>query len=155
MSKKCAYKFPYLPHNFSFKQQSSMAQGSLPSLALLCLILVASISNTNAGTITVYWGQNGNEGSLADTCSSGNYGIVNIGFLIVFGNNQTPQLNLAGHCSNDCTGLSNDIRACQNQGIKVLLSLGGAGGSPFLTSAEDARWLFFSSVQIILVFEKY
>lgn len=116
-----------------------MAHRSLPSLALLCLILVASISNTRAGTITVYWGQNGNEGSLADTCSSGNYGIVNIGFLIVFGNNQTPQLNLAGHCSNDCTGLSNDIRACQNQGIKVLLSLGGAGGSPFLTSAEDAR----------------
>ncbi|KAL6311636.1 hypothetical protein AAG906_027423 [Vitis piasezkii] len=116
-----------------------MAHRSLPSLALLCLILVASISNTHAGTITVYWGQNGNEGSLADTCSSGNYGIVNIGFLIVFGNNQTPQLNLAGHCSADCTWLSNDIRACQNQGIKVLLSLGGAGGSPFLTSAEDAR----------------
>ncbi|KAJ9681307.1 hypothetical protein PVL29_020267 [Vitis rotundifolia] len=48
------------------------------------------------GTITVYWGQNGNEGSLADT-------------------------------------------SCQDQGIKVLLSIGGASGSYTLISAEDAR----------------
>ncbi|KAJ9681304.1 hypothetical protein PVL29_020264 [Vitis rotundifolia] len=119
-----------------------MAHRSLPSLALLCLIFVASISNTHAGTIAVYWGQNGNEGSLADTCSSGNYGIVNIGFLVVFGYNQTPQMNLASHCdpsSNGCTGLSDDIRSCQGRGIKVLLSIGGGSGSYSLTSAKDAR----------------
>ncbi|WKA05880.1 hypothetical protein VitviT2T_023816 [Vitis vinifera] len=138
----CAYKFPYLPLNFSSKQQSSMAHHSLLSLALLSFFFLASISNTNAGTITVYWGQNGNEGSLADTCSSGYYGIVNIAFLVVFGNNQTPQLNLAGHCdptSSGCTWLSDDIKACQDQGIKVLLSIGGASGSYTLISAEDAR----------------
>ncbi|KAL6311613.1 hypothetical protein AAG906_027348 [Vitis piasezkii] len=69
-----------------------MAHRSLLSLALLSFFFLALISNTNAGTITVYWGQNGNEGSLADTCSSGYYGIVNIAFLVVFGNNQTPQV---------------------------------------------------------------
>lgn len=119
-----------------------MSGQSLPSLPLLSLIFLALICNANAGTITVYWGQDGNEGTLADTCSSGNYGIVNIAFLVVFGNNQSPQMNLAGHCdptSNGCTGLSNDIRACQGQGIKVLLSIGGASGSYFLSSAEDAR----------------
>ena len=138
----CAYKFPYLPLNFSSKQQSSMAHHSLLSLALLSFFFLASISNTNAGTITVYWGQNGNEGSLADTCSSGYYGIVNIAFLVVFGNNQTPRLNLAGHddpTSSGCTWLSDDIKACQDQGIKVLLSIGGASGSYTLISAEDAR----------------
>ncbi|KAM6600928.1 hypothetical protein CsatA_020537 [Cannabis sativa] len=111
-------------------------------LALVFLVLSVLINFSYAGTIVVYWGQDGNEGSLADTCSTGNYGIVNIGFLVAFGNNQSPVLNLAGHCdptSNGCTFLSNEIKACQSQGIKVMLSIGGGAGSYFLTSADDAR----------------
>ncbi|KAL3570637.1 hypothetical protein D5086_027886 [Populus alba] len=50
------------------------------------------------GGIAIYWGQNGNEGSLADTCNSGNYQFVNVAFLSSFGNGQSPVLNLAGHC---------------------------------------------------------
>ncbi|CAH9119550.1 unnamed protein product [Cuscuta europaea] len=67
-------------------------------------------------------------GSLRDTCSSGNYNIVNVAFLTVFGSGQKPVLNLAGHCDpgcNGCTGLSADIKACKRLGIEVLLSLGG------------------------------
>ncbi|KAF5464394.1 hypothetical protein F2P56_014471 [Juglans regia] len=119
-----------------------MAQKLQTPLALFGLLMVALFTGSKAGVISVYWGQNGNEGSLADTCATGNYGIVNIAFLVTFGNGQTPQMNLAGHCdpsTNGCTGLSNDIRACQNQGIKVMLSLGGGAGSYFLSSAEDAR----------------
>lgn len=119
-----------------------MATQFLTSLPLFCLLLAALINNSNAAQISIYWGQNGNEGSLADACATGNYGIVNIAFLVTFGNNQTPMLNLAGHCdpaANTCTGLSSDIEACQNQGIKVLLSLGGGGGSYVLSSPEDAR----------------
>ncbi|KAK6135938.1 hypothetical protein DH2020_030321 [Rehmannia glutinosa] len=51
-------------------------------------------------------------------------------------------INLAGHCdptTNGCTGLSSDIKSCQAKGIKVMLSLGGAAGSYYLASAEDAR----------------
>jgi len=115
------------------------------------LLIVLMITGSQAGVITVYWGQNGvggqneNEGSLADTCATGNYGIVNIAFLSTFGNGQTPSINLAGHCINGCTGLSNDIKACQNQGIKVMLSIGGAAGTYTLSSADDARqaWLSF------------
>ncbi|KAG0502906.1 hypothetical protein HPP92_002978 [Vanilla planifolia] len=95
-----------------------------------------------AGKIAVYWGQNGNEGTLADTCSSGDYSFVMLSFLCTFGNGQTPQLNLAGHCdpfTNGCTGLSDDIRSCQSHGVKVLLSIGGAAGSYILTSPDDAR----------------
>ncbi|KAK6260601.1 Glycoside hydrolase family 18 [Theobroma cacao] len=119
-----------------------MATQFLTSLPLFCLLLAALINNSNAAQISIYWGQNGNEGSLADACATGNYGIVNIAFLVTFGNNQTPMLNLAGHCdpaANTCTGLSSDIEACQNQGIKVLLSLGGGAGSYVLSSPEDAR----------------
>ncbi|KAJ0110740.1 hypothetical protein Patl1_00539 [Pistacia atlantica] len=121
---------------------TTMAHQYLNTIALLCLMLVAFISSSKAGVISVYWGQNGNEGSLTDACATGNYGIVNIAFLSTFGNGQTPSLNLAGHCdpaSNGCTGLSSDIKACQNQGIKVLLSIGGGSGSYLLSSADDAR----------------
>ncbi|XP_062155720.1 acidic endochitinase-like [Alnus glutinosa] len=106
------------------------------------LLIVLMINGSQAGVITVYWGQNGNEGSLAATCATGNYDIVNIAFLSTFGNGQTPSINLAGHCNptiNGCTGLSNDIKACQNQGIKVMLSIGGAAGTYTLSSADDAR----------------
>ncbi|KAJ6376018.1 hypothetical protein OIU77_000900 [Salix suchowensis] len=68
----------------------------------------------------------GNEGTLAQTCATGRYAYVNIAFLNKFGNGQTPQLNLAGHCnpaSGGCKIVSSGIKSCQQQGIKVLLSL--------------------------------
>nr|KYP77191.1 Acidic endochitinase [Cajanus cajan] len=95
-----------------------------------------------AGVISIYWGQNGAEGTLADTCNSGNYAIVNIAFLSTFGNGNTPKLNLAGHCdatNNGCSFLSNQIKACQNQGVKVMLSIGGNDGNHDLSSAVEAR----------------
>lgn len=103
--------------------------------------------------IIVYWGQNGNEGSLADTCATGNYGVVNIAFLNTFGSGQTPSLNLAGHCdptTNGCSRLSNDVKACQSKGIKVMLSIGGGGGSYNLSSAEDARYNKFLDIYFSL-----
>lgn len=69
--------------------------------------------------IAIYWGQDGREGSLQDTCNTGNYEIVIIAFLSAFGNRQTPMLNLAGHCD---TSLSTEITACQLAWITVLLS---------------------------------
>ncbi|KAG7994601.1 hypothetical protein I3843_01G065900 [Carya illinoinensis] len=119
-----------------------MARKLQTPLALFSLLMVILFTGSKAGMISVYWGQNGNEGSLADACATGNYGIVNIGFLVTFGNGQIPQMNLAGHCdpsTNGCTGLSNDIRACQNQGIKVMLSIGGGGSNYTLSSTRDAR----------------
>ncbi|KAF8690710.1 hypothetical protein HU200_041085 [Digitaria exilis] len=90
----------------------------------------------------IYWGQNGGEGTLAQTCATGNYKFVNLAFLAVFGNGQTPELNLAGHCdptSGGCTSLSADIKSCQSSGVKVILSIGGGAGSYYLSSAADAK----------------
>ncbi|KAL0338979.1 UNVERIFIED_CONTAM: Acidic endochitinase [Sesamum angustifolium] len=95
-----------------------------------------------AGKISIYWGQNGNEGTLAETCATGNYEFVNLAFLATFGNGQTPMINLAGHCDptvNGCTSLSSHIMSCQAKGIKVMLSIGGAAGSYYLASTQDAR----------------
>ncbi|KAI7725503.1 hypothetical protein M8C21_007045 [Ambrosia artemisiifolia] len=45
---------------------------------------------------------------------------TNIAFLNIFGNSQTPVLNLAGHCdpASTCSSLTSQIQACQTQGVK-------------------------------------
>lgn len=119
-----------------------MASSHLLALTLLLISPLLLSSIAAAGDIAVYWGQNGNEGTLATACATGNYAYVIVSFLTTFGNNATPVLNLAGHCdpsSNSCTSLSSDIQSCQSQGIKVLLSLGGGVGSYSLTSTADAK----------------
>ncbi|KAG1355380.1 putative Hevamine-A [Cocos nucifera] len=88
---------------------------------LLFLILSLVLSHSDAGRIAIYWGQNGNEGTLAETCATGDYAFVNLAFLCTCGAGNPPQLNLAGHCdpySNGCTGLSDDIKSCQAEGVK-------------------------------------
>ncbi|EXB97674.1 Acidic endochitinase [Morus notabilis] len=126
-----AFTFPY-----DFDQRNTCPTGTNYN------VVFCPSQSTKTGMIIVYWGQSGNEGSLADTCATGNYGVVNIAFLNTFGSGQTPSLNLAGHCdptTNGCTRLSNDVKACQSKGIKVMLSIGGGVGSYNLSSAEDAR----------------
>ena len=51
-------------------------------------------------------------------------------------------INLLGQSdpySNGCTNLTTDIKSCQAKGIKVMLTIGGASGSYYLTSAADAK----------------
>ncbi|XP_041005802.1 acidic endochitinase-like [Juglans microcarpa x Juglans regia] len=119
-----------------------MAFKSQIVVVFLCLEILALAVSSNAGGISIYWGQNGNEGTLAETCATGNYDYVNLAFLATFGNGQTPVINLAGHCdpsNNGCTGISSDVKSCQAKGIKVILSIGGGAGSYSLTSSDDAR----------------
>ncbi|GAB4826294.1 hypothetical protein Ancab_040357 [Ancistrocladus abbreviatus] len=110
---------------------------------LLLPFLFFSLSHaaTNSG-IAIYWGQNGLEGTLKDTCATGKYKYVNIAFVYKFGGGQIPTIDLSGHCdptSGGCTGLSSDIKDCQSLGIKVMLSLGGGVGNYSLTSKADAK----------------
>ncbi|GMY23772.1 Acidic endochitinase [Fagus crenata] len=120
-----------------------MESNSSRSLAfLLSIIFLILVVGTEAGGIAIYWGQNGNEDTLANTCATGNYAFVNIAFLPTFGNGQKPVINLAGHCDpniNGCTKFSSDIKSCQAKGIKVMLSIGGGAGSYYLSSTDDAR----------------
>lgn len=112
------------------------------NFAFRSLLLLLLAVGSYAGGISIYWGQNGQEGTLSDTCATGNYNYVVLAFLPTFGNGATPMLNLAGHCdpySNGCTKLSSDIQFCQSKGIKVLLSIGGAAGGYSLSSSEDAK----------------
>ncbi|OMO73268.1 hypothetical protein COLO4_27192 [Corchorus olitorius] len=119
-----------------------MAIKSAMSLAFISCMILMLVAGIDAGGIAIYWGQNGNEGTLAETCATSNYDYVNIAFLPTFGNGQTPMINLAGHCdpyTNGCTNLSSDIKSCQAKGIKVMLSIGGGAGGYYLASSKDAR----------------
>ncbi|KAI4313438.1 hypothetical protein L6164_026421 [Bauhinia variegata] len=92
----------------------------IPSHAIECV--------SDSGVLVTYWGQNRFEGTLKETCESGNFKIVNLAFLNVFGTGQDPDLDFTGHCGHgaaSCTNLASEIQYCQSQGIKVLLSLGG------------------------------
>ncbi|KAJ6340546.1 hypothetical protein OIU77_008333 [Salix suchowensis] len=119
-----------------------MACQSKALTLLLSILLVSFCKPSNGAGIAIYWGQYGEEGSLADTCNTGNFQFVNVAFLSTFGNGSTPVLNLAGHCvPSPCTVFSDQIKSCQSQGIKVLLSIGGAVGDKptySLSSADDA-----------------
>lgn len=120
-------------------ENTNMAFKSLISVSTFVILML--VADSDAGKIAIYWGQNGNEGTLAETCATGNYDFVNIAFLPTFGDGRTPVLDLSGHCdaySNGCTGLSSDIESCQAKGIKVILSIGGGAGSYSLASSGDA-----------------
>ncbi|PIA51752.1 hypothetical protein AQUCO_01100549v1 [Aquilegia coerulea] len=112
-------------------------------LFLLFLISTSLTTLSYSGSISIYWGQNTQEGTLADTCATGRYEYVNIAFLAAFGNSIPPLLDLDDHCDpnikNGCTGLSSDIHACQSKGVKVMLSIGGGDGAYYLTSSADAK----------------
>nr|GLL25193.1 acidic endochitinase-like [Ipomoea trifida] len=117
---------------------------SKANVSIVVAVFITALVGCNAagGGIAIYWGQNGNEGTLSETCATGNYDYVNLAFLATFGGGRKPMINLAGHCdpySNACTNLTSEIRSCQAKGVKVMLSIGGGAGAYSLDSSEDAR----------------
>lgn len=78
----------------------SIKRGTRAGAMVIAVIIVAMcfVWGASAGSITIYWGQNGNEATLTNTCASGNFGFVMLSFLTTFGDGRTPVLNLAGHC---------------------------------------------------------
>ncbi|XP_048550852.1 hevamine-A-like [Triticum urartu] len=95
---------------------------------LVVAVAAAQFFGSEAGGISIYWGQNGGEGTLAATCATGNYKFVNIAFL--------------SHCvptNGGCASLSSDVKSCQSNGVKVMLSIGGGAGGYYLSSSQDAK----------------
>ncbi|KAL2654218.1 hypothetical protein R1flu_022346 [Riccia fluitans] len=110
--------------------------------AIVMLLFAAASAEVSAGSLASYWGQSGNEGTLASACASGHYDILMLAFLNVFGNGKTPSLNLAGHCdpsSGQCRKLASEVQTCQKKKVKVILSLGGGSSGYGLKSSQDAK----------------
>ncbi|KAI0162356.1 putative endochitinase CHI2 [Xylariaceae sp. FL1272] len=99
----------------------------------------------------VYWGQNGggtienNDLSTYCTATSG-IDVVVLAFLYSYGNgNDSPSGGIGQSCSissgkgSQCEALGTAISACQEAGVTVILSLGGAVGSTQITSESEAE----------------
>ncbi|XP_078347888.1 uncharacterized protein LOC144632995 [Oculina patagonica] len=108
--------------------------------------------------LVAYWGQNSSGGKfpqnpekdLKDVCAERKYDIIVIGFVVTFfGKNnkdQMPEVNFSRHCWDPaspahpnlykCPKIEEGIKACQQAGKKVLISLGGATGNNDLQDAQ-------------------
>ncbi|KAG5626699.1 hypothetical protein H5410_011917 [Solanum commersonii] len=94
------------------------------------LLIFALVARSEAGGIAIYWGQNGNEGTLSETCATGNYDFVNIAHFF--------QHHCDPYTPNGCFHVSSDIKSCQSKGIKVMLSIGGGARAYSIASPDDA-----------------
>ncbi|KAK6197844.1 glycoside hydrolase superfamily [Scheffersomyces amazonensis] len=110
-------------------------------LSLVGISLSFDINSSN--NVVAYWGQGSGQGSLASYCSNGNVDIIIISFMNGF---PTLELNFGNQCSEQfsdgllhCSQIGNDIKTCQQSGVKVLLSLGGAVGTYGFSSDSQAQ----------------
>ncbi|KAG1349570.1 hypothetical protein G6F62_003542 [Rhizopus arrhizus] len=126
---------------------------------ILGITIAAFITSTlaayssNGVNVMHYWGQNSaggsnTQGSLASYCQSGQVDVVILSFLNKFNMGGLPEINLASACEQTffpntnllhCPTVGSDIKTCQNSGVKVLLSLGGAAGSYGFSSDSEGQ----------------
>ncbi|KAL6889153.1 glycoside hydrolase family 18 protein [Trichoderma evansii] len=114
--------------------------------------LAAPYRRQATGQNVVYWGQNGggtienNDLSTYCTAEAG-IDIVVLAFLYEYGNGNTiPSGTIGQSCSIDtsgnpsnCDALASAIATCKSNGVKVVLSLGGAVGAYSLSSQQEAE----------------
>lgn len=132
-------KPPLRPASPFFPAKYSKMLALLISLSL-CLV-------ANAAELALYWGQAsaGSQKSLGEYCSSTPGDIYIVSFLSSFSADGKITLNVAGACETTfpgssllhCPNIAQDIKTCQSQGKKVLLSLGGAAGTYGFSSDSD------------------
>ena len=110
--------------------------------SMLPLFLIAQAVTAN---VAVYWGQNGDggQGRLSEYCSGTAADTVILSFVTRFPN---LEINFSNQCGATfpsgllhCSQIGEDIKTCQAQGKKVLLSLGGAVGNYGFTSVGEAE----------------
>lgn len=100
----------------------------------------------------VYWGQNGggtieNNDLSAYCTSSAGIDIIVLAFLYEYGNgNEIASGTIGQSCyispsgePQQCDDLAAAISTCQANGVKVILSLGGAVGAYSLSSQQEAE----------------
>lgn len=134
-------------------------QTALATLGLMATATMAvphgmrKATNTTSGPQNVvYWGQNGGStvenNDLSAYCNStSGIDILVLAFLYEYGNgNNIPSGTIGQSCTispqgepQQCDALASAIQTCQSNGVKVILSLGGAVGAYSLQSQEEAQ----------------
>ncbi|KAJ1744208.1 Chitinase 2 [Coemansia sp. RSA 1086] len=138
-------------------------------ISLLATAVLAAYSPTCSNNVVTYWGQNSWGGAhlddpdhwekpLASYCDDSTFDVINISFLTNFNLSGLPVLNHAFHCETTynytntlhCPDIGKDIKKCQANGKKVVLSLGGGniytyglGSSADGQAFADTIWNMF------------
>ncbi len=112
---------------------------------------IATRADSGAQNV-VYWGQNGGgvveNNDLATYCSkSAGVDIVVLSFLYQYGNgNKIASGTIGQSCfiatsgeGQNCDDLAKAIDTCKSNGVKVIMSLGGAAGAYSLSSKDEAE----------------
>jgi chitinase len=133
-----------------------MFYSTLASLSLMASIALAApvVTRQDAnGEVVVYWGQNGG-GTLENTdlsayCTAdAGVDIVVLAFLYQYGNGDEIANGIIGQTCyiapntgepQECDALATQIQTCKDNGVKVIVSLGGAVGAYSLTSQAEAE----------------
>ncbi|KAJ2609554.1 Chitinase 2 [Coemansia sp. RSA 1365] len=131
----------------------------LAGILVQTISVLATYSPTCANNVVTYWGQNSWGGAhlndsdhwekpLASYCEDSTFDIINISFLTNFNLTGLPVLNHAFHCETTynftntlhCPDIGADIKTCQKNGKKIVLSLGGGNIYTYgLGSAADGQ----------------
>lgn len=119
------------------------------AFSALASSVTAAFDADSKENVVVYWGQAsaGSQEDLSYYCESDDVDIVVLSFMTAFpGTNNVPTLNFASACYETfdngllkCTQIGEDIKTCQSNGKKILLSLGGAAGSYGFSSDSEAE----------------
>ncbi|KAF9359324.1 Chitinase 1 [Mortierella sp. AD094] len=107
--------------------------------------LTSAFDPHSKSNVVNYWGQ-GSEDNLAEYCKDDTINIFALAFVSEI-QNGIPVLTLANHCSGTfprsstlyCPDVGQDIKACQDRGKAVVISIGGASGSYSLPDARSGR----------------
>jgi chitinase len=130
--------------------------GTIASLGLLAGASLAAprrlAARAGGGQNVVYWGQNGGgvveNNDLSTYCTqAAGIDIIVLAFLYQYGNgNKMPSGTIGQSCfistsgeGQNCDALAAAIDTCKSNGVKVVLSLGGASGSYSLSSQDEAE----------------
>ncbi|KAI9202556.1 glycoside hydrolase superfamily [Polychytrium aggregatum] len=93
-----------------------------------------------------YWGNQSGYGeqSLASYCDTGDYDVIYLAFMYIWGQGQAPQVDFYGNPNGAVPSIyqlpqvAADVQHCQSKGVAVMISVGGATGTSYLSSAADA-----------------
>jgi chitinase len=127
---------------------------TLAGLGLMAATASAAPTTLNAaaGALNVvYWGQNGGgtieNNDLSSYCdSSSGIDVLVLSFLYEYGNGNTIASGTIGQSCyispqgqpQQCDDLAAAVATCKSNGVKIILSLGGAAGAYSLSSSDEA-----------------
>lgn len=120
------------------------------AVALLLKLSIAAFDAKSKDNLVVYWGQNSaaSQQRLNYYCQENRADLVILSFMTAFpGTNGVPSLNFANMCWQTfegtnllhCDDIASDIKTCQDNGVKILLSLGGASGAYGFSSEDEGK----------------